>query len=229
MLLAEILEKHSRHFAPVVKFAPGTDKVVGINLTSGNSELSDDIISDIHLFEEFINRHLQVNDATFAIGGYLENRDLYRRSEVFDGIGMQEPRRIHVGMDIWGKAGTAIYAPLTGVVHSTAYNDVKGDYGATIILKHVLDGCVFHTLYGHLMKSDLVLKEGDTIQAGDILAHFGNHHENGFWPPHLHFQVIEDMEGKKGDYPGVCSKSTKPHYERNCLNPDLILRLNQFI
>jgi hypothetical protein len=40
--------------------------------------------------------------------------------------------------------------PLGGMVHSFAYNDQFGDYGATIVLLHQLDGMPFYTLYGHL-------------------------------------------------------------------------------
>ena len=168
------------------------------------------------------------NHALFAIGGYCENRDLYRRSEVFDGSVSQEPRRFHLGIDVWGNAGTEIFAPMNAVVHSIADNDAQGDYGATIILQHRLETVVFHTLYGHLSKSDLKLKPGDEIASGELFAHFGNHMENGYWPPHLHFQVIQNMEDLHGDYPGVCSKSNLSLYQNNCPDPDLILNMNQF-
>jgi hypothetical protein len=54
--------------------------------------------------------------------------------------------------------------------------------------------------------------------------------ENARWPPHLHFQIVIDMEipiaiGKKGDYPGVCKLSEKEKYLNNCLDPDLILQM----
>ena len=46
------------------------------------------------------------------------------------------------------------------------------------------------------------MNEGDRIKAGDIFAEFGIPAENGHWPPHLHFQLIADLQGWKGDYPG---------------------------
>ena len=55
------------------------------------------------------------------------------------------------------------------------------------------------------------------------------HHENGHWPPHLHFQIILDMQLKEGDYPGVCKYSEREKYLANCPDPDLILQLNQYI
>jgi hypothetical protein len=57
--------------------------------------------------------------------------------------------------------------------------------------------------------------------------------ENGQWPPHLHFQIVVDMEipiaiGRKGDYPGVCKLSEKEKYLNNCPNPDLILQMMEY-
>jgi len=72
----------------------------------------------------------------------------------------------------------------------------------------------------------LDLEVGQQIAKGSLLAHFGNHEENGYWPPHLHFQVILDMENKQGDYPGVCSLKNKSHYANNCPDPNLILQLS---
>lgn len=60
-----------------------------------------------------------------------------------------------------------------------------------------------------------------------MIGHFGEPAENGDWPPHLHFQVIHDMEFKKGDYPGVCSISERERYLKNCPDPDLILKMMQ--
>lgn len=225
-LIEEILTGYAGSFHQVVSIDQEHDSFVQIDLTSSNTGLSLDIINDISLFENFINEILEKHHVKFAVGGYLEYRDLYSRSDVFSGSSIDEDRRLHLGIDIWGPAGTAVYAPIDGTVHSFAINDVKGDYGATIILQHELEGLLFHTLYGHLSLSDLDLEIGQQIAKGSLLAHFGNHEENGYWPPHLHFQVILDMENKYGDYPGVCSLKNKSHYAKNCPDPNLILQLS---
>ena len=163
----------------------------------------------------------------YGIGGYNEFRPLYGGSKVFDDH--QEPRRLHLGIDIWGAAGTSVYAPMGGMVHSFAFNDQQGDYGATIILKHQLKSSVFHTLYGHLSLADIKQwREGQFVSQGQVLAHFGEPAENGHWPPHLHFQIVIDMELKKGDYPGVCKQSEKEKYLNNCPDPDLVLQMMQY-
>jgi len=140
-----------------------------------------------------------------------------------------EPRRLHLGIDIWGKPHTKVMAPMDALVHSFAFNNAFGDYGATIILTHNLQGETFYTLYGHLSLNSIKnIQEGDRIKKGDVFAEFGIPFENGQWPPHLHFQVIMNMEGKKGDYPGVCKFSERERYLSNCPDPDLILQMMQY-
>jgi murein DD-endopeptidase MepM/ murein hydrolase activator NlpD len=110
-----------------------------------------------------------------------------------------------------------------------AFNNHFGDYGATIILQHNIDTTSFHTLYGHVSLTDLQqLRIGQFITRGQCLAHIGAPHENGNWPPHLHFQIIEDMQLKEGDYPGVCKVSEKAYYLKNCPDADLVLQLMQY-
>jgi murein DD-endopeptidase MepM/ murein hydrolase activator NlpD len=113
-----------------------------------------------------------------------------------------------------------------GMLHSFAYNHHDGDYGATMVLLHQLDGLAFYTLYGHLSLKDIqTFSAGQYIIFGQPIAHFGSPSENGNWPPHLHFQVILDMELKEGDYPGVCRWSEREKYFSNCPDPNLILQL----
>jgi murein DD-endopeptidase MepM/ murein hydrolase activator NlpD len=138
-----------------------------------------------------------------------------------------EPRRLHLGVDIWGPAGTKVMAPLPGIVHSFAFNNNDSDYGATLILTHNLDGTGFHTLYGHISLNSIKnLYEGQRIAKGEVIAEFGMRYENGNWPPHLHFQLIADMQDWKGDYPGVCRFSERQQWLDNCPNPNLILQMD---
>ena len=140
-----------------------------------------------------------------------------------------EPRRLHLGVDIWGKANTKVMAPMDGMVHSFAFNSAFGDYGATIILSHFLESISFYTLYGHLSLASITnLQEGERINRGEVFAEFGIPQENGNWPPHLHFQIIKDLQDKKGDYPGVCKNSEREVYLQNCPDPDLILGMMEY-
>ncbi|MGB4844941.1 MAG: peptidoglycan DD-metalloendopeptidase family protein [Ferruginibacter sp.] len=225
--LENALVKNRSNFHPVVDFDAATEKLFQFDFTDANTGLSKETIADTNLFSDYVNQQLKNNDAKYGIGGYKENRKLYRRSEMFDG---EEARSIHLGVDVWGPAGTPVYVPLGGMVHSFAYNDNFGDYGATIVLLHQLETVAFHTLYGHLSLADIsTLSEGAYITRGETVGHFGPPSENGNWPPHLHFQIIYDMQEKKGDYPGVCKLSESEAYLSNCPDADLILNMMKYL
>jgi murein DD-endopeptidase MepM/ murein hydrolase activator NlpD len=224
--LVNVLQKNKTNFRSVVDFNPAKEKLVKLDFTETNTELTVTDISNTEKFSQYIHNKLTQANAKFGIGGYNENRILYKRSKLFEGT---EERTIHLGIDIWGAVGTKVHVPVGGVVHSFAFNNNFGDYGATIILQHQLDTIVFYTLYGHLSLNDLNnLKEGKYISRGEILAHFGDPKENGDWPPHLHFQIINDIRLNKGDYPGVCTVSESEKYLDNCPDPDLILGMMKY-
>jgi peptidoglycan LD-endopeptidase LytH len=235
---ASILAHHREPFAFVVPFNPAQDLLFQLDLTQNNTALTTEIIADADTMTRYLEHELRRTNTRYAIGGYDEHRTIYDRSEHFDTDG-DEPRRLHLGIDIWGAAGTPVFAPLAGEVHSFRNNAAFGDYGGTIILKHVLgergalgalEKLEFHTLYGHLSAASLDgLHEGKTIPQGSQIGALGEPHENGGWSPHLHFQVVLAMETMRGDYPGVCRLSERERYLANCPNPDAILGLNQFV
>lgn len=228
--LSTILYRNRESFHPVVAFNPATDKLLPLDFTAANTTLTAEIINDTSRFSQYIEQQVQTAGARYGIGGYDEHRTIYNRSTVFDEKPGEEPRRLHLGIDIWGAAGTPVYAFMGGMVHSVAFNDQYGDYGATMVLLHQLDGMPFYTLYGHISLADIQgMSAGQYVIRGQEIAHFGQPHENGQWPPHLHFQVIIDMELKQGDYPGVCKYSEREKYLDNCPDPDAILHLNRYI
>lgn len=218
-MLKQLLDKHKIKPARVMKFDP--KKCHHLDLSKNNRELDKIDLNDEQQFTEYIFGVLDKNDCISGIGGYGEERSLYSRSSLF---GDEEPRTIHLGVDIWSKAGTSVYAPLEATVHSFDNHRVHGDYGPVIILQHELGEETFYTLYGHLSSMSLSgLYEGKLIKKGEQFASLGAYHENFHWPPHLHFQVVLDMEGKKGDYPGVCKDSEKDWYLENCVDPEILL------
>jgi murein DD-endopeptidase MepM/ murein hydrolase activator NlpD len=221
-----LLLKYRHQFGPVVVFNQD-DAPAALDLSGTNESLTPDVFNSTAAFGAFIQASLATAKASFGMGGYLENRIVYSRSPLFDGASANRAnaRTIHLGIDIWGKAGTPVLAPFGGTVHSFAFNNHFGDYGATTILQHQIDGVSFYTLYGHLSLADLRFGENQFINIGETIGHFGPPQENGHWPPHLHFQVIIDMQLKKGDYPGVCSAADLEFYQNNCPDPNLILNI----
>jgi len=224
-----ILQDHQPGFHQVVSFHPERDRLLLMDFTKNNGEISEELVNDTHRFSDYINHKLPSANAKFGIGGYNEYRELYIRSRVFDSEAGEEPRRLHLGIDIWGKPYTAVMSPWEGIVHSFAFNNYFGDYGATLVISHNIQGISFHTLYGHLSLNSIKnYREGENVRKGDIIGEFGIPMENGQWPPHLHFQVIIDMEDWRGDYPGVCKHSEGEKYLENCPDPDLILQMMRY-
>lgn len=187
---------------------------VSLDLSAKNLELNPSIYGNDSAFNKYIAA--KIGDK-IGFGGYLEHRVIYESFENF-ATASADFRNIHLGMDFWTRAGTPIFAPLDGKVHSFQMNLGAGNYGPTIILHHPTAN--IYTLYGHLASDDLVqLEVGLPIAAGQLLCHLGEPKENGGWPPHLHFQVIRDMQGYRGDYPGVCSLRDVNFYTNNCPDP----------
>ena len=205
---------------PVVQLAEN-ENLLWIDLSGSNPALAQLDVVNTHAIDAYIQEQLLKNSAAGAIGGYMENRLLYLRSSVFGGT---EHRTLHLGIDIWLPAGAPICAVLAGKVHSYADNANFGDYGPTIILEHQEQNLIFYSLYGHLNRTSLMdIYEGMPIEAGQPIALLGNEEENGNWPPHLHFQLMLDLEGRKGDFPGVAAPSHQAYYEQLCPNPNLLL------
>lgn len=220
--LSSLLQKHRDSFHPVVPFDPARDKLYPFDFTEGNKALRPAEIADTERFALYINSVLKEQHCRYGVGGYNEHRTLYARSRHFD-TGT-EPRRLHLGVDIWGPAGTRVMSPLDGIIHSFAFNNNDSDYGATLVLTHHLEGMGFHSLYGHLSLSSLKnLREGAAICKGQVIGELGMRFENGNWPPHLHFQLIRDMQGWKGDYPGVCKFSEREQWLENSPDPKWLL------
>jgi murein DD-endopeptidase MepM/ murein hydrolase activator NlpD len=198
---------------------------VAVDLSASNASLADIDVSDSDRFEDYIENYLAQNNADAAFGGYNENRNLYKRSAIFNDDDADE-RNIHIGLDIWIKAGTPVFSALDGKVHSFDYNTGIGNYGPTIILEHRINDMVFYTLYGHLsLESIEEIEIGDVFGKGQKLAALGDASVNGDYAPHLHFQIIRDIGGAFGDYAGVCSAKDLDFYLQNCPDPNLLLKL----
>ena len=217
MDIAALIKEKGVKTHPVVKF----DDYLVLDLSKDNRALQTMDLNNEHSFSSFIFNQLKANNNEVGIGGYGEERALYSRSNLFEG---EEARTVHLGIDIWSKAGTPVYCPLDGIVHSFANRAVHGDYGPVIILTHQVQGFIFHSLYGHLSTASLEgLEVGKAFRAGQQLATMGQYKENFHWPPHLHFQLIVDMEEYNGDYPGVCKRSEREQFLVNCPDPSVFI------
>lgn len=214
MNFATFIKTNRGAFTPMFDPVLTMSNTLHMDLSTANDEF--DGLSEARL-DSMILQKLASAGAIAGVGGYLENRGMYKDTDLFQG---DEERSIHIGVDVFMPAGTAIYAPLDGEVQSFANRQVTGDYGPVIILRHRHDDFEFNTLYGHLSETSLQgLYDGKPVAAGDEIAEFGLRPANGNWPPHLHFQLIEDMQGYRGDYPGVVRPAEVEFFKLNCPDP----------
>jgi 4-aminobutyrate aminotransferase-like enzyme/Ser/Thr protein kinase RdoA (MazF antagonist) len=173
-----------------------------------------------------IARAMREAGADVGIGRYGEPRLLYSTA-LFEGGPDTEARTIHLGADIFAPSGTAVHAPLPGVVHAAADNTAPLDYGPVIILKHETDQLdPFYTLYGHLSRASLKHNPvGRHVDAGESFASIGSADVNGGWPPHLHFQLVVALLDLGVDFPGVCRASQRKVWQAFSPDPEPFLRI----
>ncbi|MEP2237204.1 MAG: peptidoglycan DD-metalloendopeptidase family protein [Maribacter sp.] len=223
--LLEALESYSAETICILDSAISASAYVTLDISKSNKDLINLDITDYTVCQAYIDNVLKSKQGVIAYGGYLEQRNLYSDKKGFTSDA-QPIRNIHLGMDFWHAAGTKVMVPIDGSVHSFKNNTTIGDYGPTIILEHVLNGITFYTLYGHLTLESLEgLYVGKDFKAGEVFATLGTPDINVNYAPHLHFQIIKDLEGNEGDYPGVCSEVRLSFYKENCPDPNVLLKL----
>jgi 4-aminobutyrate aminotransferase-like enzyme/Ser/Thr protein kinase RdoA (MazF antagonist) len=197
------------------------------DLSVGSTVLgADPANAEVHSLTRTILGRMEDQRVAIGVGRYNEARLLYTAAQYSgDAAHANERRTIHLGLDLFVVPGTAVCAPLDGTVHLLAENTAELDYGPLVILRHVTGGGEeFFTLYGHLTRDTLrELKPGQAIAQGKIFAHVGTLHENGGWPPHLHFQVILDLLDRGAEFAGVARASERPVWISLCPDPNLLL------
>ncbi len=222
-LITSLLTRNRHLFGSVLALEYKTAPVVILDLSKENQEVAKLDFSNASVQSAYINNLLAKKKAKLAVGRYNEERSIYDHSALFSGT---ERRTIHLGNDLFVPAGTAILCPYDATVHSFKDNAGVGDYGPTIILQHTLEGETFYTLYGHLtIDSIKELREGEKFGKGECIGYVGDPSINGGWAPHLHLQIITNMLGNKGDFPGVASHATREEMTQICPDPNLILQI----
>ncbi len=216
------LEAHQASFAPVMGFPLDRRSAAALDLGPASFLFERaEHWTDMGALDRLLNDEIGRAGARAGVGRANEARliaaspDSLRADDPY-----AEGRTVHLGMDIFVPAGSDVFAPLDGTVHSFGDNTGRLDHGPTVVLEHAPAPDIrFFTLYGHLSRTSLAgLAVGKAVRKGDRVGKVGAIDENGGRPPHLHFQIIVDMLGLRGDFPGVA-----PHRDRDLwtvLSPD---------
>ena len=219
------LVENAHGFAPVLKPDPRTTPVRVFDFSAGSTEFHADHMMQPESAGPAIFAHMTDAGASTGIGRYDEARLIYSGSQYETDKPGDERRTVHIGLDLFQKAGSPVFAPIEGIVLFVRDNDEQNDYGPTLILRHEpRNGPVFFTLFGHLSRNQIEgIVEGAIVEKGGHIADIGTPQENGGWVPHLHFQIITDMLDFKGTYPGVVAPSERDVWLRLCPDPNLIV------
>ncbi|EMS80948.1 acetylornithine aminotransferase ArgD [Desulfotignum phosphitoxidans DSM 13687] len=198
-------------------------------------------------------------------GGYLECRTgpflkIYEAGMELDGAIQAEGntgpvyRTLHLGMDVWAKQGTPVYALFDGRVvqarmevnESPATETEKeteavaeGEKGtettteigvpagsAALILAHRTPGGMqFYTLYGGLDPECLNrLEKGRTVEKGELLGGVARRTATGNRVPHLHFQVMLDRPAQGCGFPRVMFLDQREVWKSISPDPNLFFK-----
>ncbi len=227
--VARWLHENAPQFGNIIEPDPRVAQSLVFDLSAGSREIGAyDEWEDAQAATEMLFSRMKAAGAKVGIGRYNEPRAVYRSpgfaAEGNDGL---EWRTIHLGLDLFVEPGSPVFAPIDAVVHSFANNAAPLDYGPTIVLEHrAADGASFYTLYGHLSEDSLEgLARGKPVRRGEQIAQIGESRVNGGWPPHLHFQIILDMLGREGDFPGVARPGERGLWLGLSPDPNLIARI----
>ncbi|CAN5640661.1 hypothetical protein BH10BDE1_BH10BDE1_11400 [soil metagenome] len=176
--------------------------------------------SEVFDFTEGYDPNRQLN-ARFGIGRFGEDRVGMYETTLFKSA--EEPRTVHMGLDIGAAEGTPVFAPLDGEIWGADVLPSAGDYGGTVIVKTAGERPLY-MLFGHL--STLTARrwsKAQRVDKGELLGWLGSKAENGGWNPHLHWQ-ISWLEPVKVDLPGAVAKSRWAIATRVFADPTPLLR-----
>lgn len=160
----------------------------------------------------------RLRSSPYGVGKYNEKRKNMYTTELFAGV-----RDIHLGIDLAAPVGTPVHAFSDGTIFMFDYLKAEGDYGHTVITKHLFDGVELYALHGHLNARSIQNKViGQTVSRGEVIAWLGDTHENGGWNPHLHFQ-LSYVRPTVCDMPGTASDADRIEALKIYPDPQLVL------
>jgi 4-aminobutyrate aminotransferase-like enzyme/Ser/Thr protein kinase RdoA (MazF antagonist) len=146
------------------------------------------------------------HDTATPVGRYGEPRFLTpcrRRT------GEHEPDNVHLGIDVFAAAGTAVHAPLAGVVEDT------GIAGVDLVLRHEpAEGVDFRTLYTGL---SVEVSAGERVAPHGLLGHVAADTDDRL-PPRVRVQIATVPLGEWSAVPIAVTHSDRGVWE--ALFPD---------
>lgn len=119
---------------------------------------------------------------------YLPERGRFRSHRVASRIP-------HTGIDLYAHDSTDVLAAMGGTVIFLGDIGAKGKgkaFGWTIIIQHTdSDGIAnnYYSIYAHINKKGIYIKNGDTVVQGQVIAKVGNTGNAARYPAQVHFEI----------------------------------------
>ncbi|PWW64405.1 peptidase M23-like protein [Actinokineospora spheciospongiae] len=105
----------------------------------------------------------------------------------------------HYGVDIANRIGTPIVSLADGVVLEAG---PASGFGLWVRVQHD-DGTI--SVYGHV--NDYVIREGQKVKAGQLIAHIGNRGQST--GPHLHLEIWDESGRKLNPVPWLAARGVR--------------------
>lgn len=93
----------------------------------------------------------------------------------------------HSGLDLGAALDTPIMAIADGTVR--AAGGPAGGYGNWVVIDYQIDGKLYSSIYGHMYDNGVLVKVGDKVTKGQVVAKVGSNGKST--GPHLHFEIWE--------------------------------------
>ena len=223
--VSDFIARENGKFAPVLDCDLASAEVACASVDQANIPQNPFSITS----EEAAQIGVASQSDAISIGGYGEPRLIYTAPSFMLGHHIPNGRRtVHIGVDVFVAAGTAVNAPLAAKVLCVENREGHLDYGGMVILSHVTpEHDEFFTLYGHLDPNSIEhLNAGSEISAGECFARLGAQTHNGGWCPHLHFQLALLTDGLSQDWPGVVDPLELSFWSEVFPNPAALMNLS---
>ncbi len=136
----------------------------------------------------------------------------------------------HEGIDIraptFNNRGSRIYACADGVVYSIHQTDDGNAYGARVRINHSVEGVRYQTVYAHLSENTILVKPGEAVTAGQLIAYSDNTGNSSGSHLHLTFKKIGATAAGETNFPCDLTDPTPHLYWPNLrLVPTVRLRV----
>ena len=174
-------------------------------LSVSRAKIDEEIQSTAKTLAQLESAEDQINDEAAKISSYIKQLSTTKVEYVGGDMSWPTPgnyrissaygyrihpilktRRFHSGIDIHANSKDPIAAANSGTV---IYAGWRNGYGNTVILDH---GGGITTLYAHIVSKGILVKNGQKVSTGDIIAKVGS---TGLSTgPHLHFEFRKNGE-----------------------------------